>query len=263
MIGKVQPPSAKVIVHSMQSKNIFEIIVPIDSDNQVEYTGSTEVAGVPGTGSSIIVNSLNPSGSQFKKGLWITSNIVDIILGIRVTCIDCVRALIIVQASDFNMSGKESKSDLDANAGLMQQLESLRLAAGEKMGLGDCSNKASPKLCIVSESHQADIHALYFVAPYERDTHPTIAMTAAQALAVACLEATSVPGSITRKKCESSNNYVTISHAKGVVKILVQVSSTSGSTTIHDANVIVTGYERTVRPILSGLSYPQLSPINI
>ena len=60
-------------------------------------------------------------------------------------------------------SGNEKPAALDANAALLERLESLRLKAGRRMGLGDVSNSVIPKPVIVSAGTSADsITSRYF-----------------------------------------------------------------------------------------------------
>ena len=70
------------------------------------------------------------------------------------------------------------------------------------MGMGDASNKDAPKVAIVDKNsadsdgnNEGDIHehvdnclvVRYWVNPGRSEVHPTLALTAAQAIGAACL----------------------------------------------------------------------------
>ena len=58
--------------------------------------------------------------------------------------------VVLLRAADLGISGYEATADLDADAGLKERLEALRLACGERMGLGDVSSKSVPKMILVA-----------------------------------------------------------------------------------------------------------------
>ena len=127
-----------------------------------------------------------------------TGSAIDTISGIPVSCVDVSRPMVILAAESVGLTGQESKAELDAAVDAMEQLESLRVEAATRMGMGDVRGKVSPKLCLVSrpESPSAVLSARYLVDPARCDTHPTIAMTAGQCLASATLVTGSVPNQL-------------------------------------------------------------------
>ena len=72
------------------------------------------------------------------------------------TCIDAAMPLMIVRAADLGVNGHETPEELDAHPTLRSRLESLRLAAGSAMGLGDVSGSVVPKPVLVSDGDTAD-----------------------------------------------------------------------------------------------------------
>mmetsp|Transcript_478 Transcript_478/g.840 ORF Transcript_478/g.840 Transcript_478/m.840 type:complete len:384 (-) Transcript_478:609-1760(-) len=253
-----------VLVHSQQTSKDFEISVPLKEDGSVEYQGDVEIAGVRGNGSGIGVHSLLPSGSTTGK-LWPAGGSIKTTLdsaGITVTCVDAVRALVVVDSKSIGISCEETKDELDRNSEFMNKLEDIRLLAGKKMGLGDCSNKVSPKICVVAPGSQpGTIRARYFVAPFDKDTHPTIAMSAAQALSVACLvpgtvaEENIVPGRAVKHQDQDFGYTVSIEHPKGNVDISVDVRGNDGVILPDGSNVVRAGYLRTVQLIAQCQGY--------
>ncbi|MGO8048374.1 PrpF domain-containing protein, partial [Rhizobium johnstonii] len=59
-----------------------------------------------------------------------------IIDGVEATLIDNGMPCVIMRASDFGLSGTESREDLEVNEGLKQRIEVIRLKAGPMMNLG-------------------------------------------------------------------------------------------------------------------------------
>ena len=86
-----------------------------------------------------------------------TGNITDSYDGITVTAIDNGMPVVVLRADDFGITGDEAPDALNANEDLKARLESIRLQVGHDMGLGDVSNKAVPKMCLVSKPKMAAV----------------------------------------------------------------------------------------------------------
>ncbi|RWK99194.1 PrpF domain-containing protein, partial [Mesorhizobium sp.] len=69
----------------------------------------------------------------------------EVIDGVNVTCIDCAIPMILLEAEAIGVSGFETAAELNGNKALLERLERLRIAAGERMGMGDVSNQVTPK----------------------------------------------------------------------------------------------------------------------
>ena len=59
---------------------------------------------------------------------------------------DVAMPMVIARASDLGLSGKETRVELDANRALFERIESIRVEAGELMGMGDVSSSVTPNL---------------------------------------------------------------------------------------------------------------------
>ena len=79
-----------------------------------------------------------------------TGNVVDMIDGVEVSCVDVSMPMVIVAAASLAKTGHESKSELDADKDFMDRLDDIRKKAAKRMGLGDVSGQAMPKICLVS-----------------------------------------------------------------------------------------------------------------
>merc|ERR1711972_937446 len=77
---------------------------------------------------------------------------------------------------------------------LNKALDNVRHQASFAVGMGDCTGKDAPKVAIVGrqqgtgrQPRGGTFSSIYWVNPERREVHPTMAMTAAQALAAAAL----------------------------------------------------------------------------
>ena len=132
----------------------------------------------------------------------------------RVSVVDFCRVTVIVDAADVGVTVGTKMED----PALCARLETVRLAAAKAVGLGDCSDSDSPKLCVVaaaaatapeeeeqeevtkSKSSRAQLRAWYWVNPGRCEGHPTIGITCASCLAAAC----ELPGTIPHALLASS-----------------------------------------------------------
>ena len=68
------------------------------------------------------------------------------------TLIDNGMPVVVMRASDFGKTGHESPEELEADAALKARVETVRLAAGRLMNLGDVTKKTVPKMCLVARA---------------------------------------------------------------------------------------------------------------
>ena len=59
-------------------------------------------------------------------------------------------SLVIARAADMGLSGYESRDELEENRELYARMERIRLAAGERMGMGDVSKSVIPKFAVLA-----------------------------------------------------------------------------------------------------------------
>ena len=208
---------------------------------QVTYEGDAVIAGVLGTSAPILVSFVDPAGAK-TTGLLPTGKPQEHIDDIAVTLVDSAVPMIWVRSEDLGISLPSDK-DLDKDSSFMSKLESLRVEAGHRMGLGDCSNKVIPKFGILAPPTQGgDIAARYFT-PYSE--HPTIAFTGAVCLASLCQISGSVADGIFAQS--SDNASVAIEHAKGILEIAIETNPES-----DPVKIIKAGSQRTARLIMRG-----------
>jgi 4-oxalomesaconate tautomerase len=102
-----------VRIHMVNTASLAVAHVPT-AGGLVEYEGDARIDGVPGTAAAIPIDFLDVAGSSC-GALLPTGNIVDVIDGVEVTCIDNGMPVVVLRASDFGLTGAESPADLEAN----------------------------------------------------------------------------------------------------------------------------------------------------
>ena len=208
---------------------------------QVTYDGSTGIDGVAGKAAPIRLNFLDAWGAV-TGALFPTGRPIDTIDGLPVTCIDAAMPLVIFSAADLGVAGNESPEALDANAGLLARIESVRRIAGKRMGLGDVSTSVVPKPVIVSAGQEPHSITSRYFTPWR--CHASHAVTGAIGVATAY----ALPGTVASSDAYvSGQRVVSVLHPQGRIAVEVDVRG-SGS----DARVERAALLRTARKILEG-----------
>ncbi|WP_081157960.1 4-oxalomesaconate tautomerase [Ensifer aridi] len=172
-----------VRIHNVNTGRMIEADVPTPNGN-VSYLGEAAIDGVPGSAAPIALTFMDAAGARTGQ-LFPTGKPIDSIDGVAVTCIDCAMPMMLVEAGAIGASGFESAAELNADKELLGRLERLRIAAGERMGLGDVRYQVTPKPVLISRSKSGgDISVRYFM-PHQ--CHPSLATTGAVGIATACI----------------------------------------------------------------------------
>ncbi len=114
-----------------------------------DYAWAMAIAGVPGTAAPISLLFADTAGSATGH-LLPTGNVCDLVDGVEVTCVDNGMPVVVARAADLGITGYESPAELAGNAELTERVQSLRLAAGQLMGLGDVTAASVPKTTLVA-----------------------------------------------------------------------------------------------------------------
>jgi 4-oxalomesaconate tautomerase len=153
------------------------------------YSGEESIDGVPGTAAPVALNFLEVVGSRTGT-MFPTGHPTDEIDGIKVSCVDVAMPMMIARASDFGITGYETQDELDANTALFEQIEAMRLKAGEMMGMGDVSKSVVPKVGLIAAPKSGGFLSARYFMPWT--AHPTLAVTGSQCLAACAL----APGTV-------------------------------------------------------------------
>lgn len=224
-------------------------------DGQVRYDGDAQIDGVPGTAAPITLHFMDVAGAS--TGAFLpTGHAIDVINGIEVTCMDVAMPMVIARAVDFGLTGHESAQALDENHVFFDAIEAIRLQAGEKMHLGDCSNSVIPKFGLIAESDQPNHMVVRYFMPWK--THPSLAVTGSQCLASCALTPHTVAHSMmTPLTSQTIPTKITLHHPMGQMEIITDYEIKEGQF-IHKS----AGLVRTARKLASGFLYvpASLSP---
>ena len=113
----------KVLMNN--SNKVCELVLQTPN-GEVTYAGDVAIDGVPGTAAPVICNYKDVTGA-ICGSLFPTGAMRDEVDGVDVTCIDNGMPVVLLRASDFDVSGDESPEELNANEALKEKLESIRL----------------------------------------------------------------------------------------------------------------------------------------
>lgn len=229
-----------VRVFNVNTKSRIEVTV-LTPDRRVTYDGLTSIDGVAGTAAPIRLNFLDAWGAV-TGSVFPTGRRIDLIDGIEVTCIDAAMPLMILRAADLGLSGREAPAELDADRALLERLESLRRATGERMGLGDVSTSVVPKPVIVSAGDDDDSITSRYFTP--RRCHASHAVTGAIGVATAF----ALPGTVASGIARAAGpRNIAVLHPQGRIDVEVVVDGSGADARIERAALL-----RTARKILQG-----------
>lgn len=231
----------RVRIHMRNTGEIAEAVVQTPN-GKVSYAGTARIDGVPGTHAPVPLVFANLAGSMC-GALLPTGRIVDRIEGIDCTLIDNGMPEVVMVASDFGLTGYESRDALEANDALREQVEAIRLQAGPMMGLGDVSEKSVPKMVLVSPPVSGGaVHTRSFI-PHR--CHASIGVFAAVSTATACV----LEGSPAHRVADLPDGSVyRIEHPSGVAEVVLELGP--------DGQVQSAGTLRTARKLFDGRVFP-------
>ncbi|MEM1288534.1 MAG: PrpF domain-containing protein [Pseudomonadota bacterium] len=214
-------------------------------DGTVSYAGSTSIDGVPGTAASVQLQFMDTIGGA-TGSLLPTGNLVDQFEGVDVTCMDVAMPMVIARAEAFGLSGHESSAELDDNRAFFKEMEAVRIAAGEAMGIENVASSVIPKFGILAPPRKGGSVAARYFMPWK--THPTMAVTGSQCIASCVLTPGSIADGMTQVK--SAPATICLEHPSGTIDVLVDFSVTNGTLELRSAGLV-----RTTRLLARGEVY--------
>jgi 4-oxalomesaconate tautomerase len=221
---------------------------------RVRYSGDTAISGVPGHGAPVELRFSDILGSSC-GALLPTGEARERIDGVEVTCIDNGMPVVLMRAADLGATGDETPAELDADAALKARIESIRLQAGRRMGLGDVSAKVVPKMTLVSPARAGGTLNTRTFIP--RKCHDAIGVLGAVSVASACV----VPGTVMQGLCAVATgpalhlHDLSVEHPTGEFTVRLLMDATGRD--IAGAALL-----RTARPLFRGhVLVPSLEPL--
>ncbi|MBV4521968.1 4-oxalomesaconate tautomerase [Pseudomonas sp. SWRI74] len=208
-------------------------------DGAVSYSGDTRIDGVPGSGAPLVVEFKDVAGSSC-GALLPTGNVVDRLDGVEVTCVDNGMPVVLILAEDLGLSGYESPAQLDADKALKARLESIRLQAGQRMNLGDVSQRNVPKMCLIAPAQAGGALSTRTFIPHR--CHTSIGVFGAVSVAVACL----IEGSVAARVAsvvDGDSKQLSVEHPTGEFTVELR---------LDNGRLLSCGLMRTARLLFDG-----------
>lgn len=209
---------------------------------RVSYAGSTSIAGVPGHHAPVPLFFQNIAGAMC-GALLPTGNETDTIDGVEVTLIDNGMPCVILRASDFGLTGTESREEIDGNEALKARIEAIRLKAGPLMNLDDVTDKSVPKMTLVSPPMGGGTISTRSLIPHR--CHASIGVFGAVTAATACTLATGPAADCARLP---NDGVYKVEHPSGAAEVLIEQNASGG--------VTGAGVMRTARKLFDGRVFP-------
>lgn len=212
---------------------------------RVDYTGTAEISGVPGTAAPVVI--------EFPQGggrLLPTGRVRDLIAGTEVTCVDNGMPVVLIPAAALDVTGYETPKDLEGNLTLTPRLREIRLEAGKLMGLGDVENTTVPKLSLLAPPTDGGAVMTRTFIPVR--CHTSIGVLGAASVAAGLL----LPGGVGEGIAElpTQSDRIRIEHPSGFLDIETSVSAgAEGAAPVVRGTAVV----RTARKIFDGTVFPR------
>ncbi|WP_262701079.1 MULTISPECIES: 4-oxalomesaconate tautomerase [Streptomyces] len=230
-----------VRIRMVNSGDHATVTVPTP-DRRVDYTGSAEIAGVPGSAAPMVIG--------FEQGggpLLPTGHARDLIDGTPVTCVDNGMPTVLIAASALDVTGYEDPEELEANAALGARLQEIRREAGRLMGLGDVSATTVPKLSLLAPpAHGGTVMTRTFI-PVR--CHTAIGVLGAASVAAGLCVEGNAGEDVAR--LPATGERLRIEHPTGFLDIDTSVDD--GATPVARGTAVV----RTARKIFDGTVFPR------
>ena len=238
----------RIWMENTQSLAVARVETP---DGRVRYDGTAQIDGVPGTHAPIPIEFLDVAGSSC-GALLPTGRAVDLVAGVRVTCVDNGMPVVCLKASDVGLSGYEDPAEIEANAAVCELVERIRLAAGPMMNLGDVTNKTVPKMTLLAPAQHGGVVATRTFIPHR--VHEAIGVFGAVSVATACLVHGSVANEVAQLSNDAAVQDLDVEHPTGYFTVSMSVSFANGAITVERASLL-----RTARLLMRGEIFVPLS----
>jgi 4-oxalomesaconate tautomerase len=241
-----------VRIHMVNSGSVATATFP-GADGIVEYSGDTAIAGVPGTAAAVVLAFSDGQQSAGTEGsatgaLLPTGNVSDVVEGVPVTCIDNGMPVVVVAAAELGRTGYETVADLEADAGLNEKVQALRLAAGQLMGLGDVAATSVPKISLVAAPADGGTICTRTFIPVR--VHDSIGVLGAVSVATALLLSGAAGHDLA--VLAAGQTRFDIEHPTGHLQVEAEIDQASWPPT-----VIRSGVVRTARKLFDGTVFPR------
>jgi len=228
----------------MENTGQTAVVLVTTPGGVVDYYGEAKIDGVPGSAAPLPIEFKDTAGSSCGAVLP-TGNVRDVVGGIEVTMVDNGMPCVVLRAGDVGVSGNEAPEALEGNAVLVARLESIRLACGPMMNLGDVTKKSVPKMTMVSAPENGGAISTRTFIPHR--CHKTIGVLGAVSVATACL----LRGSTAYELAETGNGKqrsIAVEHPTGEMTVVTSLNEAG--------DVVRAAILRTARKLMDGKVFP-------
>jgi 4-oxalomesaconate tautomerase len=209
------------------------------------YAGGAKIDGVPGTHAPVPLEFRDTAGSSC-GALLPTGNASDTIEGVRCTLIDNGMPCIVFKAGDIGATGFETREELESEAfaEMRARIETIRLAAGPLMNLGDVKAKSVPKMMLVAPPQHGGAVTVRSFIPHR--AHATIGVLGAVSVATACLVEGSPAAEVARIPA-GRRKTLSVEHPTGEMSCVLEVDD--------QGEVVSAALLRTARKLMDGVVF--------
>lgn len=257
-------PITRVRIHQINTDKLIVAEVPV-KDGHFDEAGDYQIAGVPGSGSKIILRFSDPGGSLTGK-LFPTGNVKDNLdipgMGrIELTIIDAANPVVLVQAAVLDLEGTEIEK-IDTDETVKAQLERIRCAVAVEIGIAETIEEATqrsqavPKIAWVSPPKSYHTPGGKAVNVAEIDlvarmmSMGTLHKSFAVSGAVATAGAARIPGTVVHDLMSPESRkkeIIKLGHPGGIIEVGAVIKETKGNFYYKEA---ILG--RTARRLMEG-----------
>jgi 4-oxalomesaconate tautomerase len=234
----------KVRIHMVNTASIAVADIQTPG-GAVQYDGDAAIDGVPGTAAPVLLDFLDIAGSSC-GALLPTGHARDTVEGVATTLIDNGMPVVLMRAADLGKTGYESPADLEKDAALKARVETIRLAAGRLMNLGDVTRKTVPKMCLIAPPVKGGAVCTRNFIPHT--VHKAIGVFGAVSVATACVVPGSVAEGVARVDAgHGKSRRLDVEHPTGFFTVEMDVTAEGESIRVERAALL-----RTTRKLMSG-----------
>ena len=230
-----QDGETAVRIFNRNTSSLVEAVIQTPG-GYVEYEGDTAIDGVNGAAAAIRLSFGDAAGGK-TGALFATGKRREVINGVDVTLIDYAMPMMLLAASDVGLDGAETPAEIDANKALFERIESMRLEAGRRMGLGDVTGSVIPKVGLLSRPRKGGTITSRYLVP--DSCHRNHSATGALCVAAACR----LEGTVASDIASKEGGIVAIEHPTGKIPVAL---------TTHQDGVSRAEFVRTARRIFEG-----------
>ena len=231
-----------VTIFLENSNSLADVTFPSRGGAPV-YDGEARIDGVPGMSAPVMINFRDTEGSTC-GALLPTGNLIDAVDGVEVTCIDNGMPVVLMAATDFGITGYESRETLNADSKLKARIEAIRLQISHQMNLGDVIGKTVPKMTLVASPRDGGTICTRSFIPH--DCHAAIGVFAAVSVGTGCV----IPGTVAHRVAETPEGdakLMSVEHPTGEFSVEMEMEDANGMPKIKRAALL-----RTARRLFEG-----------